>query len=770
MPNLPFRPPPSVQRPARRPVVRPPWYRRARVRRWLSALRKAPAFFLSAVVHAVVLIVLAATAVEYAEEQTFQGVLRVGLYKGKAEAVEPEPQPEPEPEPEPEPAVEPEPEPQPEPPTPPSPDPEPQVQPEPAVIEAPPVAAVEGEETAARDVFAARSPVRRRQALRRHGGSPGSEKAVDAGLIWLHHHQDPETGSWTAGDPRLKLEPGLTGMALLAFLGKGHTHAEPGPYRDTVDRGIDYLLGLQSANGRFGEPRLVHAEVRNRYLMYHQALATLALAEAHALTRDPKLAGPLRRAVAFLERTQQDGGGWDYGEALTGRNDTSITGWVLMALKSAHAAGVEVGWQTLFGAMRHLEAKTTPLGEVVYADRSPAQGRRGPGMVAVGMVCYQILGWPRDSELLARQGDLLLRELPDWEKMTRNTRDHHLHTMYYWYYGTLAMFNLGGSWWRTWNARLRDGLIARQRKDGEHRGSWDPPRNGFDSVGGRVYTTALNVLNLEIYYRYLPFYSAPPFDALDVLEKAARVRGSGLRRAAIRFLKHFPGPRAEALLAAALDDPDRAARTIARRTLVELGSERAVQALLRDLKSPRAFTRAQAVQALARYEQERFVPHFIQALRDPERIVRQRAVRALRKCTGEQLGFGPDDPPAERLHAVALWERWWRGASAPLPPEGIRGEILVVDPRTPDAVVLSVGRDQSVSPALRFEVLRDGERIAVVEADRVQPTLTIARIVGKTDAAVREGDAVRSLPEPTVTEAEPAEDEATTPPPPDKHD
>ena len=170
-------------------------------------------------------------------------------------------------------------------------------------------------------------------------------------------------------------------------------------------------------------------------------------------------------------------------------------------------------------------------------------------------------------------------------------------------------------------------------------------------------TLTLNGADSRAAWRDRP--STPAFDALDVLEKASRVRGSGIRRAAVRFLKHFPGKRSQAILAAALDDPDRATRAIARRTLVDIGSELAVQALVKDLGSLSAFTRAQAVQALARYNQPRFVPHFIQALRDPERIVRARAATALRKVTGESLGFGADDPVPERLHAIALWERWW---------------------------------------------------------------------------------------------------------------
>jgi hypothetical protein len=63
----------------------------------------------------------------------------------------------------------------------------------------------------------------------------------------------------------------------------------------------------------------------------------------------------------------------------------------------------------------------------------------------------------------------------------------------------------------------------------------------------------------------------------------------------------------------------------------------------------------------------------------------------------------------------------------------------------PNAVVLDVGRRHAVRPGLRFEVLRDGRPIALVEAEWVKPTLTIAKVI-RSEAPLRPGDPVRSLP------------------------
>ncbi|HPD16628.1 MAG TPA: HEAT repeat domain-containing protein [Planctomycetota bacterium] len=763
MPNLPFRPPPGVHPTLRERRVAQRAQREEPAERAAGGLRRVPWFLLSCLIHACLLVLTAlifgSRPVPVAEVSGH--VFEVGLLAERPSPAEvPKPrEPERPPikveEPPPPPSKA-EPEEQPPPVAPPPAAPEPARRDEPAAAQATPVLEVAGGPAPARDVFASRGPSARETAVRQWGGSAASERAVDAALEWLRVHQEPD-GRWNDGDPQLKLAPGLSGLAVLAFLGKGHTHTDEGRYRDTVAHGLRYLLSIQTPEGRFGEPYLVGAEKNNRYLMYHQGIATMALAEAYAMTRDPALREPVRRAVAFIQRAQQDAGGWDYGDAPTGRNDTSVTGWQVMALKSAHAAGIEVGWETLFGIMRHLHLNTSAAGEVIYANREPGPWRRGPGMVAVGLFSYLALGWPRDCALAQQQADLLLANLPDWADMNRNDpRDPAdcLHTMYYWYYGTLALFQMGGHWWTRWNAHLRDLLIARQCSDGDRKGSWDPPDRGFDAAGGRVYTTALNALTLEVYYRYLPFYREGALDALDVLEKATRVRSSdATRRRALLLLGSFNTPRAQDLLVGALDDPDPATRATAQRVLVDQKCERVVPDLLRQLESVSALARMQAVSSLTRFGDKRFVPHLIKALRDPERVVRDRAIQGLRKLTGEGFGFLADASAQNREEAVQLWERWWRGEVAQPPPGGIRGRVLVVDEQAPNVVVLDVGGDAAVHRGQRFEVRRDGKVIAVLQAEKVEPTLTMARVLERRGEPLREGDAIQSVAESPVAGA-----------------
>ncbi|HYC77344.1 MAG TPA: hypothetical protein VEI02_06930, partial [Planctomycetota bacterium] len=91
--------------------------------------------------------------------------------------------------------------------------------------------------------------------------------------------------------------------------------------------------------------------------------------------------------------------------------------------------------------------------------------------------------------------ELLSKRLPIWEKNTGKI------DMYYWYYGTLSMFQFGGPEWNAWNQKMQDAIIKTQRTDGNFKGSWDP-EDPWGEDGGRVYSTAVMTMCLEVYYRY----------------------------------------------------------------------------------------------------------------------------------------------------------------------------------------------------------------------------------------------------------------------------
>lgn len=340
----------------------------------------------------------------------------------------------------------------------------------------------------------------KKRALVRYGGNKETESALSGALEWLKRHQEPD-GHWDSrkyGALQLdrSFDDGISALALLAFLGAGHT-PRIGKYKVTVRRAIDWLLSRQGADGSFnlggrgGQP-----------IVYNSGIAVLALAEACAMNPESKLKKAVQIGVDFIVKIQdKETGGWFHA----GHNSTSVLGWMVMAIKSARIAGIDVPDETFKLAQKRLEEMTEKQGgymtRIAYERRGNALRFRGPTMTAVGMLGYQYLGFKKAD--LTSLGDALLKIIPG----SGGRVDY-----YKWYYGTLALFQMGGQHWESWNKGMQKTYLALQRKGGPRDGSLQDVDGSYDptsmwgSRGGRVYTTALAALTMEIYYRYKSIY------------------------------------------------------------------------------------------------------------------------------------------------------------------------------------------------------------------------------------------------------------------------
>ena len=332
----------------------------------------------------------------------------------------------------------------------------------------------------------------RKRAALAGGGSKKSETAVDRALEWLWRHQE-SAGHWEGerrfegDDPGKNTDAGVTGLAVLAFLGAGHTEKTGlEKYQKTVRKAVAWLIKHQDKQGAIGEGF-------EGGLGYHHAIAGLALAEAYGMAKVPKTGKAAQKAIDYsLNVHQSEYSGWRYKPKTPA--DVSVTGWFVMQLKSGKIAGLKVDGKGFQGATTFIDKCTKDGGLVSYQPGRSAT----PTMTAVGLLCRQFMGWKRDNPVLKTGADYLMDSLPDWEGGNVN--------FYYWYYGTLVMFQMGGQWWKAWNACLRDMLIERQRSGAPKvDGSWDPVGSWCGS-GGRVFATASSCLCLEVYYRYLPLY------------------------------------------------------------------------------------------------------------------------------------------------------------------------------------------------------------------------------------------------------------------------
>jgi hypothetical protein len=222
------------------------------------------------------------------------------------------------------------------------------------------------------------------------------------------------------------------------------------------------------------------------------------MCEAFGLTSDAALKPYAQRALNNIMRAQNANGGWDYSPG-TARTDTSVGGWQLMALKSGQMAGLDVPKKNLEDAARWLD-------RVQSSSEGSGYGYDGPGdtytMTSVGLLCREYLGWgPRNPGLIKGVQKLSADFGPEKQ----------LNNIYYYYYATQVMHHFGGEAWQKWNPRMRDMLIAKQdrgmdRAHPDQKGSWPPVGDVHGGAGGRIMTTSLSLLTLEVYYRYLPLY------------------------------------------------------------------------------------------------------------------------------------------------------------------------------------------------------------------------------------------------------------------------
>ncbi len=356
--------------------------------------------------------------------------------------------------------------------------------------------------------YAQRTYPDRLRLVEEQGGSLETEAAVAAALDWLATVQSAD-GRWNAsrfgagreqavlGQDRhgagAHADTGVSGLAVLAFLGAGHTQRE-GSYQHTVGRGLDYLVRSQAADGSlFGQADL-YAQ------MYCHSMATFALAEALAMTGDRRLEPAVRRAIAFSLRAQHPAtGGWRYRVGDTG--DTSQLGWQTMSLWSARRAGIDVPSPTWTGIERFLRSvrRGDAGGLAAYRPDGPAS----TSMTAEALYCHVLLdetfGGAVDQAAADEATRRLLAMPPNSERIN----------LYYWYYATLALHHRqqadpqSAAAWQTWNTALAEVLVDAQVVDGPDAGSWSP-NTVWGGYGGRTYSTALAALCLEVYYRYAP--------------------------------------------------------------------------------------------------------------------------------------------------------------------------------------------------------------------------------------------------------------------------
>ena len=355
--------------------------------------------------------------------------------------------------------------------------------------------------------FAARRGAKQDNLVREGGANPGSERAVARGLAWLAAEQRAD-GSWLF-DGTAKEDPiAATGIALLTYLGVGETHTDARKYKDTVSKGIKFLVSKMDDTGKFA----------GKHTMYSHGIATLALCEAYGMTKDKDLRRPATKAVDYIQIAQSVDGSWGYSPGT--RGDMSVTGWQVQALQAARfCEDIKIDDRVIKKANEFLDKISGGSRKATYGYTEPP-GAPGTALTAEGLYCRRhFSNWGSANGGMAEGVEGLIKNGP---KPGTKVKPTPLDNVYYWYYATQVVHDYGGKEWRDWNegplvddrrmGGMRDWLVWLQinrdeenfGKDNNKIGSWDPDRGTVGTSAGRLGTTCFCILTLEVYYRYVP--------------------------------------------------------------------------------------------------------------------------------------------------------------------------------------------------------------------------------------------------------------------------
>lgn len=354
--------------------------------------------------------------------------------------------------------------------------------------------------------------------------SRGVKTSLDLALRWLKKHQSLD-GSWSAVkynqnclEAGPKCEPGkgaeggdeaMTGYATLCFLGAGYDHKTPSKYRDVAKKGLTWILAHQKPDGSIG--------TRN----YENPIAGMALIEAYGMSNDTELRIPAQKVVDFILSKQAQNPkatdkayatiGWDYINANPSRNDSSVTGWNVMALKSAFASGLNVknglegskawldaAWKSANPKWKDFKDPYTDTSVFPYTWNAINDTSEKDHLSFVGACCSVFLGH--------RDGDPMLSSLlNDMDKRWLDTGAWK-NNAYCVYYASLAAFQGGREHWLKWREAYVPYLIQSQWKDDDGAclaGTWNYTPQRFPGAdSSRVLIHCYYTLSLEVAIRY----------------------------------------------------------------------------------------------------------------------------------------------------------------------------------------------------------------------------------------------------------------------------
>lgn len=311
--------------------------------------------------------------------------------------------------------------------------------------------------------------------------------AVRGGLDWLAYQQD-KLGRWTAQG---RYPTAMTALAGLAMLCEGSTTTQ-GRYSENVRRAVDFLTARSRDNGLIGDAD------DDRYTYGHgfaMLFLSEVLGEEEDAERRDQLVDVLTRAVVFTGQAQTAAGGWGYVSAKDGggfdEGSTTIT--QVQGLRGCRNAGIPVPKEVIDNAVKYIHGCTLKDGAVQYSSKG---GGGRPAITAAAIACLYNAG-EYDDEIVPKMLQYCAKNLEP------NAPDNFGHWHYAHFYYSQVQYREGGRTWRTYRDEIQRRILreATEVKIGDQ-----PATMWQQGLVGPVYTTALNLIILQLDNGCLPIY------------------------------------------------------------------------------------------------------------------------------------------------------------------------------------------------------------------------------------------------------------------------
>jgi hypothetical protein len=318
--------------------------------------------------------------------------------------------------------------------------------------------------------------------------NPRTRKVIAEGLDWLAYNQH-KLGHWTAQG---RYPTAMTALSGLAMLSEGST-ATQGKYSENIRRAIDYLVRQSRPNGLIGDP------LRDDRYTYGHGFSMLFLSQVLGDEEDEdrraELVDVLTRAVQFTGQAQTAAGGWGYVSAKDGggfdEGSTTIT--QVQGLRGCRNAGIPVPKEIIDKAVQYIKDCTLPEGGVQYSSKG---GGGRPAITAAAIACLFNAG-QYDDDFVPRMMKYCEQNLGS------DSRSSYGHWHYAHFYYAQVQYREGGDRWEKYRDDIESKLLreATEVKLGDKTcAQWS---QGYI---GPVYTTALNLIILQLDNACLPIY------------------------------------------------------------------------------------------------------------------------------------------------------------------------------------------------------------------------------------------------------------------------